>query len=129
MKIESKKNVEDTVFKSEKYRWSLYHEPGYEWDLHPKLFRSWNDVMFINRGKGDVFNVLATITHKPENVKIIKGKVELGDIQAGESSWSKDFFQFEIDMTNQQDPNIGIEWTVEYYDSEDMHHIVVLPQH
>lgn len=129
MKIKSKQNLKETVLKAEKYRWSAYHEPGYEWDPQPEFFRSWNDVMFVNRGKSDAFNVLAAITCKPVNVKVIKGKVELGDIPAGGSAWSKDFYQLETDMTNQQDQNKGIEWTVEYDDSEGQHHRIVVSQH
>lgn len=107
-----------------KYRWSKYHDPGFEWVSHPDLFRSWNDVLFTNTGKDDALNVKAMITCKPENVKVIKGTVYLGDITAGGSAWSTDFFEPETDMTNPHDPSKGIAWQVEYDDLADEHHII-----
>ena len=53
------------------------------------------------------------------------GDVTLGDIPAGSGAWSSDFFKLEVDMTNPQDPNEGIEWTVEYDDAAGNHHVIV----
>ena len=109
----------------DEYRWSAYHTPGYEWDPFPVLFRSWNDVRFVNSGPGDAFNVIASISYVPANVVIVDGDVTLGDIPAGGSAWSSDFFKLELDMTNPQDPNEGIKWTVEYDDAVGNHHVIV----
>ena len=108
----------------DEYRWSDYHTPGYEWDPFPLLFRSWNDVHFVNNGPGDAFNVVASISYVPANVVAVDGDVTLGDIPAGSSAWSSDFFNLEVDMTNPQNPNEGIKWTVEYDDSGGNHHVV-----
>ena len=108
----------------DEYRWSVYHTPGYEWDPYPDLFRAWNDVHFVNNGTIDAFNVTATITCAPVNMNIVDGTVTLGDIPAGSSAWSKDFFELEVDMTNPQDPNKGICWRVEYDDAYGNHHVI-----
>jgi len=109
---------------AEKYRWSVWHtDPDYKWDT-PKLFHSWNDVWFTNKGTGDAKNVKATITCKPVNVEVKDGVVAFGDIPAGGSAWSKDFFELVTDMGNPQDPNLGILWQVEYDDAAGVHHVV-----
>jgi len=109
----------------DEYRWNTSVSPtGYEWDPYPTLFRAWNDVHFVNNGTGDAYNVIATITCAPVNVNIIDGNVTLGDIPAGGSAWSKDFFELEVDMTNPQDPNKGICWRVEYDDAYGNHHVI-----
>jgi hypothetical protein len=110
----------------DEYRWNTAVSPtGYEWDPFPALFRSWNDVHFINSGPGDAFSVTATISYAPVNVVIVDGDVTLGDIPAGGSAWSQDFFKLEVDMTNPQDPNEGIKWTVEYDDAAGNHHVIL----
>ena len=110
----------------DEYRWNTAVSPtGYEWDPFPALFRSWNDVHFINSGPGDAFSVTASISYAPANVVIVDGDVTLGDISAGGSAWSSDFFELEVDMTNPQDPNEGIKWTVEYDDAGGVHHAIV----
>ncbi|KAF5437937.1 hypothetical protein C5S35_01515 [Candidatus Methanophagaceae archaeon] len=109
----------------DEYRWNTAVSPtGYEWDPFPALFRSWNDVHFVNNGPGDAFNVEATISYAPANVVIVDGDVMVGDIPAGSGAWSSDFFELEVDMTNPQDPNEGIEWRVEYDDAGGNHHVV-----
>ena len=109
----------------DEYRWNTSVSPtGYEWDPYPTLFRAWNDVHFVNNGTVDAFNVTATITCAPVNVNIVDGTVTLGDIPAGSSAWSKDFFVLEVDMTNPQDPNKGICWRVEYDDAYGNHHVI-----
>ena len=108
----------------DEYRWSAYHTPGYEWDPSPTLFRSWNDVHFVNLGSGDAYSVTATITCTPVNVVVVDGVVSLGDIPVGSDAWSQDFFVLETDMTNPQDPNKGICWRVEYDDASGMHHVI-----
>ena len=109
----------------DEYRWNTSINPkGYEWDPFPTLFRAWNDVHFVNNGTGDAYNVIATITCAPVNVNIIDGNVTLGDIPAGGSAWSKDFFLLEVDMTNPQGPDKGICWRVEYDDAAGVHHVI-----
>jgi len=108
----------------DEYRWSIHHTPPYEWDPFPMLFRSWTDVHFVNSGSGDAYNVTATITCAPVNVNIVDGDVTLGDIPAGSSAWSQDFFMLEVDMTNPQDPNKGIVWRLEYDDAAGVHHVI-----
>ncbi|MEA3325552.1 MAG: choice-of-anchor L domain-containing protein [Euryarchaeota archaeon] len=108
----------------DEYRWSAYHTPGYEWDPFPTLFRSWNDVHFVNSGPGDAFSVTASISYAPANINIVDGDVTLGDISAGSGAWSSDFHNLEVDMTNLQDPNEGIKWTVEYDDAGGTHHVI-----
>ncbi len=109
---------------AEKYRWSVWHtDPDYKWDT-PLLFHSWNDVWFTNKGTGDAKNVMATITCKPVNVVVKDGVVAFGDIPAGGSAWSKDFFELVTDMGNPQDPKLGILWQVEYDDAAGVHHVV-----
>ena len=109
----------------DEYRWNTAVSPtGYEWDPFPALFRSWNDVHFVNSGPGDAFDVTATISYAPANVNIVDADVTLGDMPAGSSAWSSDFFKLEVDMTNPQDPNEGIQWTVEYDDAGGVHHEV-----
>jgi len=109
----------------DEYRWNTSINPkGYKWDPFPTLFRAWNDVHFVNNGTGDAYNVIATITCAPVNVNIIDGNVTLGDIPAGGSAWSKDFFELEVDMTNPQGPDKGICWRVEYDDAAGVHHVV-----
>ena len=98
--------------------------PGFEWDPFPLVFRSWLYVQIQNTGDGDAFNVTATITGMPANVTINDGDVIVGDIPTGGSAWSADDFTLEVDMTNPQDPNEGIFWTIEYDDSAGNHHIV-----
>ena len=119
--------VQLPVLCPDEYRWNTSISPtGYEWDPFPELFRSWNDVHFINSESGDAFNVTATISYVPVNVNIVDGFVNLGDIPAGSSVWSSDFFELEVDMTYVPlpSPDEGIEWTVEYDDSEGTHHII-----
>ena len=116
--------VQQPALCPDEYRWSAYHTPGYEWDPFPALFRSWNDVHFINSGPGDAYNVVASISYAPVNVNITDGDVSLGDIPAGGGAWSSDFFELETDITNPQDPNEGIEWTVEYDDAAGDHHVI-----
>lgn len=114
---------------AEKYRWSEWHDgPDYKWDPAP-IFHSWNDVFFTNKGSGEAKNVVATISCKPINVQIIDGQVTLGDIPAGGQAWSKDFYEILTNLGNPQDPNIGVEWTVEYDDTNGDHHEVVVSQH
>ena len=109
----------------DEYRWNTSVSPsGYEWDPSPELFRSWNDVHFVNSGPGDAFNVVASISYAPANVNIVDGEVTVGDIPASSGAWSLDFYELELDMTNPQDPNEGIEWTVEYDDAAGVHHVV-----
>jgi len=109
----------------DEYRWNTSISPtGYEWDPYPTLFRAWNDVHFVNNGTVDAFNVTATITCAPVNVNIVDGTVTLGDIPAGSSAWSKDFFELEVDMTNPQGPDKGICWRVEYDDAYGNHHVI-----
>ena len=109
----------------DEYRWNTsVSSKGYEWDPFPTLFRAWNDVHFVNNGTGDAYNVIATITCAPVNVNIIDGNVTLGDIPAGGSAWSKDFFLLEVDMTNPQGPDKGICWRVEYDDAAGVHHVI-----
>jgi uncharacterized repeat protein (TIGR01451 family) len=109
----------------DEYRWNTSVSPnGYEWDPFPALFRSWNDVHFVNTGTGDAYSVTATITCTPVNVIVVDGDVKLGDIPAGGSAWGKDFFVLEVDMTNPQDPNKGICWDVEYDDAANVHHVI-----
>jgi len=109
----------------DEYRWNTSINPkGYEWDPFPTLFRAWNDVHFVNNGTGDAYNVIATITCAPVNVNIIDGNVTFGDIPAGGSAWSKDFFLLEVDMTNPQGPDKGICWRVEYDDVAGAHHVI-----
>ncbi|HIE31859.1 MAG TPA: PKD domain-containing protein [Methanosarcinales archaeon] len=109
----------------DEYRWNTsVSQTGYEWDPYPDLFRSWNDVHFMNYGTGDAYNVVATISYAPANVVIVDGDVKLGDIPAGSGAWSQDFFKLEVDMTNPQDPTEGVEWRVEYDDAAGVHHIV-----
>ena len=111
----------------DEYRWNKSISPnGYEWDPFPELFRSWNDVHFMNSGPGDAFNVVATISYAPANVNIVDGDVSLGDIPAGSSAWSSDFFELEVDMTYVPlpSPDEEIEWTVEYDDSGGNHHVI-----
>ena len=109
----------------DEYRWNTsVSSKGYDWDPFPTLFRAWNDVHFVNNGTGDAYNVIATITCAPVNVNIIDGNVTLGDIPAGGSAWSKDFFLLEVDMTNPQGPDKGICWRVEYDDAAGVHHVV-----
>jgi len=109
----------------DEYRWNTsVSSKGYDWDPFPTLFRAWNDVHFVNNGTGDAYNVIATITCAPVNVNIIDGNVTLGDIPAGGSAWSKDFFLLEVDMTNPQGPDKGICWRVEYDDVAGAHHVV-----
>ena len=111
----------------DEYRWSAYHTPGYEWDPLPVLFRSWNDVHFVNSGPGDALGVTATISYAPANVVIVDGDVTLGDIPAGSGAWSQDFFELEVDMTYVPlpPPDEGIKWTVEYDDAAGTHHVIV----
>ncbi|MBW2647039.1 MAG: DUF11 domain-containing protein [Deltaproteobacteria bacterium] len=97
---------------------------GWEWDPYPSVFRSATDVHFVNSGAGNAYNVTATITYAPVNVTIVDGNVTLGDIPAGSGAWSLDFFELEVDMTNPQNPNEGIEWRVEYDDTAGVHHVV-----
>ncbi len=109
----------------DEYRWNTAVSPtGYEWDPFPDLFRSWNDVHFVNSGPGDASSVTASISYAPANVVIVDGDVALGDIPAGGGAWSSDFFELEVDMTNLQDQNEGIKWTVEYDDAAGVHHSV-----
>jgi len=105
----------------DQYRWS---GSGYEWDPYPDLFRSWQEVRFVNSGAGDAFHVTATISCVPENVTVVDGDVTLGDIPAGESVWSADAFTLETDMTHPSDPDQGICWRVEYDDEAGVHHVV-----
>ena len=112
----------------DEYRWNTAVSPtGYEWDPFPALFRSWNDVHFVNSGPGDAFGVTATISYAPANVNIVDGDVTVGDIPAGSGAWSSDFFKLEVDMTYDPlpPPEEGIEWTVEYDDAGGNHHTVV----
>jgi parallel beta-helix repeat protein len=111
----------------DEYRWSAYHIPGYEWDPFPNLFRSWNDVHFLNSGPGDAFSVSATISYAPANVVIVDGDVTLGDIPAGGGAWSQDFFELGVNMTYVPlpPPDEGIKWTVEYDDAAGNHHVIV----
>ncbi|MEA3325553.1 MAG: PKD domain-containing protein, partial [Euryarchaeota archaeon] len=117
--------VQGTNLCPDEYRWNTAVSPtGYEWDPFPDLFKSWNDVHFVNTGTGDAFGVTATITCTPANVAVVDGVVTLGDIPAGGGAWSLDFFVLETDMTNLQDPNKGICWRVEYDDAAGLHHVI-----
>lgn len=109
----------------DEYRWNTsISSTGYVWDPFPDLFRSWTEVRFVNSGTGGAYSVTATISGAPVNVNIVDGDVTLGDIPAGGSAWSSDFFNLEVNMTNPQDPNEGILWRVEYDDSDGVHHVV-----
>ena len=79
----------------------------------------------MNNGPGDAYNVVASISDVPANVVIVDGDVTVGDMPAGSGAWSSDFFELEVNMTDPQDPNEGIEWTVEYDDEAGVHHVVV----
>jgi hypothetical protein len=105
------------------YRWSTSNAP-FEWDPFPMVFRSWNEVMFVNNGPDDAFNVTATIICAPPNVTVLDGTVTLGDIPVGGAAWSGDDFSLAVDMTNPQDPSLGIVWMVEYDDPAGFHHVV-----
>ncbi len=96
------------------YRWSTMTSPPYKWNPFPTIFESWNEVMLVNSGPGDAYNVKATITCTPVNVTVVDGVVEFGTIPAGGSAWSIDDFALQTDMSNPQDPNKGICWTIEY---------------
>jgi hypothetical protein len=108
----------------DEYRWSSSTLPPYAWDPFPTTFNSWNEVYFVNNGAGDIFNVTATISCVPINVTVIDGTVTLGDIPAGSGVWSSDDFALSLDMTNPQDPNKGMCWTVEFDDAAGHHHVV-----
>jgi uncharacterized repeat protein (TIGR01451 family) len=103
--------------------------PGYDMSNMP-LFKSWLEVRIENQGSGDAKNVIAKLNnHKPANVTILpdpEDRVALGDIPAGSSAWSSgDTFTVIVDMSNQQDPNLGIHWDIEYDDECGNHHIVL----
>ncbi len=116
--------IPDADICPDEYRWSTLASPVYEWDPFPLLFRSWNQVKLINNGPGDVFSVTATITCAPLNVNIVDGNLTFGDISEGGGAWSIDDFVLETDMTNPQDPNKGICWTIEYDDASGVHHVL-----
>ena len=108
----------------DEYHWNTSISlTGFEWDPYPDLFRSWNDVHFVNSGP-DAFNVVATISYAPANVVIVDGVVTVGDISAGSSAWSSDFFELETDMTNPLGPDEWILWRVEYDDAAGVHHVI-----
>jgi len=107
----------------DEYRWGD-PAPGYSYDNWP-IFESWVEVHFVNSGASDAYNVTATISYAPVNVTVVDGNVALGDIPAGGSAWSTgDTFTLQVDMSNPQDPNEGIEWRVEYDDTAGVHHVV-----
>jgi len=117
-------NFEPTSPCPEDYRYSILCPPSYEWDPYPDIFRSWNDVYFVNNSPMDKYNVTATITCAPVNVTVLDGTVSLGDILAYSGKWSLDYFVLEVNMNNPQDPDKGICWTVEYDDAAGNHHVV-----
>ena len=106
--------------------WSLILIPQAQAADDYFLYEDWNPNVGYTTGVAgyidtigdldDAFNVVATISYAPVNVNIVNGDVTLGDIPAGSGAWSSDFFNLEVDMTNLQDPNEGIEWTVTYED-------------
>ena len=68
--------------------------------------------------------VVATLSSWPANVTVINGRVTIGHLAAGESGWSIDIFAIRTDMSNPQDPDVGITWTIEYDDANGDHHVV-----
>ena len=106
------------------YRWSTVHTPKYKWDPYPTIFKGWQQVRLVNNGTGDVFNVKATITWAPANVTVTDGQVSFGTILAGSSKWSSDDFALVTDMSNPQNPKLGIIWKIEYDDAAGVHHVV-----
>jgi hypothetical protein len=96
--------------------------PGFQFLGH--LFESWMEVLVENLGKGDAFNVKATITDQPASFTIIDGEVTVGDIPAGSSAWSTDTFKLQVDLNIPTDPNEGIVWRIEYHDRQGNHHVI-----
>jgi hypothetical protein len=82
------------------------------------------EVRLDNRGPGDAFNVVATIECLPANAESSDPEVFFGDVPAGGSVWSVDSFSLDTDVSNPQDPNEGICWTIEYDDADGIHHVV-----
>ncbi len=113
-----------SMLSAEKYRWSEYHKPGYEWSPKLELFKSWNEVLFVNSGQSEAKNVKATITCAPVKLKIVNGVVNVGDIPAGRRACSLNFFELETDTTNLQDIDNGIDYTVKYDSLEGIHHSI-----
>ena len=103
----------------DEYRWGSYN-----WDPFPDTFIGRQEVRFVNTGKGDAYNVIATVTCMPINIVATDPTVTLGDIPAADSVWSSDTFELRVDMTNPQDPNKGIVWLVEYDDANGKHHMI-----
>jgi hypothetical protein len=104
------------------YQWGP--DPAYEWDPFPITFRSSMIARVDNVGGGDAYNVTATIMDAPANVTIIDGDLTLGDISAGGSAWSSDTYMLEVDMSNPQDPSLGVWWRIVYECSLGNQHIV-----
>lgn len=52
--------------------------------------------------ENDAWNITATISSWPENVRLGDGEVSFGFIPAGDSAWSQDTFSIQVDMSNQQ---------------------------
>ena len=105
----------------DEYRWG---SGGWEWDPYPDIFVGRQEVHFVNNGEGDAYGVIATVTWVPINVVVTDANVTLGDIPAGGGAWSQDTFELRVDMTNPQDPDLGILWRVEYDDASGVHHVI-----
>ena len=90
-------------------------EPESGMDPDTNIYTGIQKVKFKNIGYNDAFDVTATISSAPANVFVSDPDITLGDIPAGGSLWSEDAYTVEVDMSNPQDPNEGIFYTVTYY--------------
>jgi hypothetical protein len=104
---------------TDQYQWG---DPDYQWEGW--IFRSWTRMHLTNLGEGAAYNVTATLSSWPVNVTVWDGTVEFGDIAAGGDAWSLDTFEITVDMSNPQDPEQGVTWTLEYDDASGEHYVV-----
>jgi hypothetical protein len=88
------------------------------------VFVSQLEVRFNNHGPGDAFNVKATIATTPANAVATDTEVTLGDIPVDGNAWSSDYYELQVNMSNPQDPQEGLTWTVEYDDADGNHHVI-----
>lgn len=71
-------------------------------------------VQFTNFGPADAYNVKATIASAPANTSVTDGVVTLGNIPAGGSAWSKDYYELRLHLSSPSGIGEEITWTVEY---------------
>ncbi len=126
-------------YRGNPYRYYAVGNNGIIWDYPHEFSTSavtpveleWQDkapgkmqIQFKNVGTEDVFNVTATITSWPANVRVTDPTVTIGDIPAGESAWSKDTITIKGGKPNLASAGRGISWRIEYDDAQGKHHVI-----